>query len=687
MRIIVESVEVINGEAKKSASFASLQDSVFKRETKTVKNLLNAKADPNQIQDWKGYIKAGLNSVFRWKVKSIAPLPVAVVNEDKEIILYLLEAKADPNIEIELDEKKANTNDLVKIRDRDKNEGLRPLHIAAATGNSEIVTRLLTAKADPYLRVRIFNQRNKCWYQNTPLWLAVQKGDLATVDVLVNAGNKNDDYDGYGQDIDQSFNRAVAKDRIDIAKRLLSATPKPDIDYNIPSYGAIHRVQSPEMLKLLIDNKADCTALTVENETLLHITDDPEIVEMLIAQGIELDILDNDGQTALFDKSSKCIKLLLDAKANPNITNSRGHPPLYDAVSRRSLPAVKAFLENKNSPTHINFEFKDESEPSDEITVLFAAALLNEKGIFKLLLAHNANLGSKHKEYDIAGILKIMNDNPHVSRISKPVLAFWVANKRERPDVAHISLYLGDWPGNIDFTMRTLKAAVSQLELGARIENAYVGGCSEIHLLLTYSHIRGMRQCLTFIDPTLKKFVNFGGGREGLVIRNLFLKLNALEESLMFKQQSNYMDCIIKTHDLMEFAFKPENILGINKNFNLFSTCRLQIPTVIAQLIFSFLTGLPLADIPKWMTIVISLQKSAIAFRKYRHSPKSAALLHGRHDDYPVINYLSLIHHILFFESYLTHQGQSPSSSNTHGSTGSTKKIRTEFEFDLKNHL
>lgn len=394
-------------------------------------------------------------------------------------------------------------------------------------------------------------------------------------------------------------------------------------------------------------------------------------------------------QQCVYKRETEIVKSLLKSKANPNEmynVNFSMHEdhwisrwdikrtaPLSIAVANGDTEIITSLLKSKADPNieselyDIAYYEVDECSDNDESkgkglrplhiaaasgkaeTVLYAAAIYNKKAVFKLLLAYKAQLGSQHKHYDIPAILKLMDAYPKVSRFGSAELAFWAANDSSRLALEPIRHDLSRWGEELNFSLQSLRTAVSPSELMTKIQQAWQEQPYTFNGLSNVS--KGLRQSLTVIDPAFKNQLNFRDSQ----LRDLFLELNALEEQLVLKQKSNF-NFIIETHRLIPFAFKPKRALRINKNFDLFSRTQFQIPDAITHLIFSFLTGLPLKDIPKWMMIVVSLQDSSIEFGK--SLPNTKAALQTKPNHY----YLTRC--ILFFKAYNKQQKQEPTSQS-----------------------
>lgn len=87
-----------------------------------------------------------------------------------------------------------------------------------------------------------------------------------------------------------------------------------------------------EICKLLLEAKANPDARTFYGNTPLHYTENDEIVKLLISAKADVNAMNNKNATPLlrfaYKGSVGPARLLLEAKANPNIKNIRGESPL-----------------------------------------------------------------------------------------------------------------------------------------------------------------------------------------------------------------------------------------------------------------------------------------------------------------------------------------------------------------------
>lgn len=107
----------------------------------------------NNIEEVKDLVELGID--LNPKGRIISPLMVAVRKENEELVQFLLEKAADPN-----------------VRD---DYGFTPLHQASSESGGSMVELLLEYSADPTIQ----NE-----YGNTPLDIAISEGNFENASIL-----------------------------------------------------------------------------------------------------------------------------------------------------------------------------------------------------------------------------------------------------------------------------------------------------------------------------------------------------------------------------------------------------------------------------------------------------------------------------------------------------------------------
>ena len=179
-----------------------------------------------------------------------------------------------------------------------------PLHIATEKGNIEAMKVILEKKAPV--------NAQECYLDRTPLHIAVKRGDHRAIQLLLEKGaNVN-------------------------AKEFFGTTPL---------HIAAKR-DNLQAIQLLLDNGANVNDKNSYNQTPLEIA-----FEWGNHQAIQL-LLKNDDQnihnalnTAFLSRDCDSLKLLLEKKANVNITDIRIETPLHIAVRRDDRTVIQWLLE------------------------------------------------------------------------------------------------------------------------------------------------------------------------------------------------------------------------------------------------------------------------------------------------------------------------------------------------------
>ena len=220
-------------------------------------------------------------------------------------------------------------NELSNTRDK---SGVSPLHIAVRVGSSEIVGRLLQAKADPNLAAKdgstpLLNAVGNLIWKETTISKRVQKNYLAIAKMLLEAGadilsQSGEDDRTTLHDIIASKNDdllEVARERID--PRALSLTTR-------RGHSVLHEAVVGGFVRAV--------------ELLAH-----------YQNGALLDMRDENGHTALtlalspfvrHDKRTivSIAKILLNSGANPFAVDNNGSS-VVQAIKKRNLSQVPLF--------------------------------------------------------------------------------------------------------------------------------------------------------------------------------------------------------------------------------------------------------------------------------------------------------------------------------------------------------
>lgn len=166
-------------------------------------------------------------------------------------------------------------------------KGISPLHYACEEGFHEIVRLLLDYSAD---------LSSTDLYGRTALWFACNNGHTESVRVLLeHAAN---------------VSNTSTTNYLPFKRLLLNSVAGPVVDSNIewsPTHEAAYHGYF-DVLKLLLDNRADLRLANDYSQTTLHVAaqqDIPELIEWLLARGFDALDLDDYGRS-WFDWASAC---------------------------------------------------------------------------------------------------------------------------------------------------------------------------------------------------------------------------------------------------------------------------------------------------------------------------------------------------------------------------------------------
>ena len=306
--------------------------------------------------------------------------------------------------------KNANLNSQIA------NTKVTPLHLAVQKGNLDIVKILLEAKADPNL-ASIDGA--------TPLHLAALSGNLGVVEALLKADAKPNlaMNDGY-----TPLHLALQKGNLGVVKVLLKAKANPNLVMNdniTPLHLAI-QIGNLDIVKALLEAKANPDLAMNDDITPLRLAvqiGNLDIVEALLEAKADPSLARNDGSTPLHlaaqNDNLDIVKAFLEAKVNPDLLLNDCATPLQLAVQKGNLGVVEALLEDNANPNLARI---------DGATSLHLAVQNGNLDIVKALLEANANpdlvtnggftplhLAVENGNLDIVKVLLEANANPDLA--------------------------------------------------------------------------------------------------------------------------------------------------------------------------------------------------------------------------------------------------------------------------------
>jgi ankyrin repeat protein len=231
----------------------------------------------------------------------LTPLETAINNENEEITNLLIESGADPNYGLE-----------------------GPLVCAICMNNINLVNTLLAAGAN----VNMHSEEGV-----TPLMFAAMEGDIEIVKRLVESGA---DPNMMTNDDDTALMYAAIDGHKEIFEYLAPLT-KPEL------VQPAEKELATEKLPLADDDTIDFVLAAGQGDT--------EQLKEFINKGINLDVMDDSGNTALFLASYwgkiEVVKTLIEAGADLNMQSfGDKETPLMAAVNMKQVDVIKTLLEN-----------------------------------------------------------------------------------------------------------------------------------------------------------------------------------------------------------------------------------------------------------------------------------------------------------------------------------------------------
>jgi ankyrin repeat protein len=214
-----------------------------------------------------------------------------------------------------------------------------PLHLAAANGHKRSLELLLANGS--HIEAKSVG--------GTPLFLAVQKGYAGIVDVLL---KEKADVNTIGPYNQQPLHAAARNGYVNVASTLIDHGAELEHSADSIRYDSRYISGTPlhfaaslghaNIVQLLLKHKANVNSRDPDNLTPLYRAAESghrNIAEALLEAGADPNIPTVNGDTALFATSdSEMMRLLIDHKADVNVTNRLGYTPLGQLV-KRNAPA------------------------------------------------------------------------------------------------------------------------------------------------------------------------------------------------------------------------------------------------------------------------------------------------------------------------------------------------------------
>jgi ankyrin repeat protein len=294
-------------------------------------------------------------------------LHAAAQGGNTEVAALLLELGADPNA-IEITH--ANTPLHTAVRwgqaaaasqllaagadpEALDNDGLTPLALADMDGHEDVVAVLIRQGADPTTRHL---------HGRTALHRAAASGTLARVrhELATSTAGINHQ-DRWGE---TPLHLAARRSRPDAARLMLEAGADVNVQNHFGETPLVVAATSQQhgsshTVRMLLGYHTDPNLATDDGRTALHtfvVMEDPELLQLAIDRGGDLEHRDADGRTPLLGActypSAACLKVLVDAGADPTVRDSENRSAAdllirwgaLDADSERQAGAMARLL-------------------------------------------------------------------------------------------------------------------------------------------------------------------------------------------------------------------------------------------------------------------------------------------------------------------------------------------------------
>ncbi|MEN6426656.1 MAG: ankyrin repeat domain-containing protein, partial [Phycisphaerales bacterium] len=221
--------------------------------------------------------------------------------------------------------------------------GCAPLHLAALHCEADIVEWLLARGADPNITTAAPLESWTIWGGRfpfgTPLHVAAVRGDASGIEVLIRYGADVNakDHEGF-----TPLYRALRAGNAETARALMAAGAETVVVKNEPGQRMLHDALlrgCPDLALALLENGADVEEQDEQNETVLHMAtrlDHLELTRALFAHHADVNARNEGGATPLHlavrGGRVDLISLLLMNGADVTARDNNGDTPLHSAA-------------------------------------------------------------------------------------------------------------------------------------------------------------------------------------------------------------------------------------------------------------------------------------------------------------------------------------------------------------------
>ncbi|MEH6471287.1 MAG: ankyrin repeat domain-containing protein [Halopseudomonas sp.] len=240
--------------------------------------------------------------------------------------------------------------------DRKASSGRSLLHWAIASQQPEMAKLLLSMKVDP-------SQASRSDKGGHPIHLAAQSNQTELISLLLDRGADLDARDYFKR---TPLHWAAEANRTDTCQQLLNAGANPNASDRIGKTPLMLSIghSTAGVIEILISARADPKRVNLKGMTALHLatTHSSQAVKLLLRQGLDIDPMNNAGQTPLLFAASQNpqrywpnIKLLIEQGADLNVVDNSAkslldyslnhdHMPLFELLLDQGYDSDKIFL-------------------------------------------------------------------------------------------------------------------------------------------------------------------------------------------------------------------------------------------------------------------------------------------------------------------------------------------------------
>lgn len=304
----------------------------------------------------------------------------AIENGDTEMVTFLIEAGADIFVKVTLGIVAGSEN--VELFEDDT-----LLHVAIRHNEIDIVKLLVKEGID-------VNSRNA--YGETPLQLAAEFSEVKTLKFLLKNGAKINEH-GFNELT--AIHRAVMSSNIENIKFLVKkGADINDVDYQNKTVLHLANYDNIELVMYLADNVKDINARDELKRTCLHYaaynSNNINVINYLIEKGANITLTDKDGRTPLIyaimesenDNKIDIVRFLIKNGSDVNSADVINNSPLHYCVGGTNPKILKLLLDNGAKIDSLNIEGQ---------TAFHTALRANDINTAKILIKNGAKVNIK----------------------------------------------------------------------------------------------------------------------------------------------------------------------------------------------------------------------------------------------------------------------------------------------------